>query len=63
MKRAKGAENNDVKQSTPSKAVDPRETCCWNGKYFFDALKAIITRMLFALHAMLAIWQVRDVHL
>ena len=37
---------------------DPRMQCCWKGKYFFDALKATATRMIFALHAFLAIWQV-----
>ena len=37
---------------------DPRDGCCWEGQHFFDAFKAIFTRLLFSLHAILAIWQV-----
>lgn len=41
-----------------SERHDPRNKCCWNGGRFFDALKAIVTRQLFLLHALLAIWRV-----
>lgn len=32
--------------------------CCIGGKAFFDALKAMITRLLFILHSLIAIWRV-----
>ena len=37
---------------------DPRRGCCWEGKYFFDAFKAIIVRQMFMIHVILAIWRV-----
>ena len=40
---------------------DPREGCCWEGKYFFDAFKAILVRQMFIVHAILAVWRVTTV--
>lgn len=37
---------------------NPRQQCCWEGQYFFDALKAIGTRIIFLAHAFLAVWRV-----
>jgi hypothetical protein len=42
----------DTRQS-----ADRRQGCCWDGKYFFDALKAIVTRLMFLAHALLAVWR------
>ena len=33
-------------------------TCCFGGKKFFDALKCIVVRQMFLLHALLTVWRV-----
>ena len=36
---------------------DPRTRCCFGGKVFVDALKALISRMLLICHSLLVIWR------
>jgi hypothetical protein len=52
----RGSDENDDRGSDEVNGV--RSKCCWNGKYFFDALKATVTRQLFLFHAILGVWQV-----
>ena len=51
-----------VRKTGPSKETkgltNPRERCCFGGQSFFDALKAMITRFLFLIHASIAVWRV-----
>ncbi len=40
---------------------DPRERCCWEGQAFVDALKAMVTRQMFLLHALVVLWRTTEV--
>ena len=41
--------------------TDPREGCCWQGEAFMNALKAMITRLIFLFHSMIVVWRVTEV--
>ena len=59
-------QNNDTRNNKFGKNLektrgDPRETCCWQGEAFVNALKAMITRLIFLLHSMVVVWRVTEV--
>ena len=53
--------NNKSEENLEKPRKDPRETCCWQGEAFVNALKAMITQLIFLLHSMVVVWRVTEV--
>ena len=65
-KKKKKTSNDDPKQTKADIKIDqtskdPRDGCCWQGEAFVNALKAMITRQMFLLHAMVVLWRATEV--
>ena len=50
------------KSKLAAKPQDPRGRCCYGGSAFFNALKAMTTRLVFLLHAIVVTWRASLVH-
>ncbi len=54
-------ESTNSKDDEESGTNDPRSQCCWRGGVFFNAIKAMVTRQMFLLHAILVVWRAASV--
>ena len=60
-KQSNNTGNNQFRKNLEKTRSDPHEGCCWQGETFINALKAMITRLIFLLHSMVVVWRVTEV--